>query len=131
MSKWLDKFKEQNKKVIRKRIEKLTEEREEYRLNYNDFPWERYRKARESRDAEIEELKRELNGTDALELQDYKEELKRIRGLMSKINKLATTLEPSDKRSDENIKKLLSMTKSYAGEHFDSDFDARCESGVW
>lgn len=131
MSKWLDKFKERNKKVIRKRIEKLTEEREEYRLNYNDFPWERYRKAWESRDAEIEELKRELNGTDALELQDYKEELKRMRGLMSKINKLTTTLEPSDKRSDENIKKLLSMTGSYAGEHFDSDFDARCESGVW
>lgn len=131
MSKWLDKFKERNKKAIRKRIEKLTEEREEYRLNYNDFPWERYRKAYESRDAEIEELKRELNGTDALELQDYKEELKRMRGLVSKINKLTTTLEPSDKRSDENIKKLMSMTKSYAGKHFDSDFDARCESGVW
>ena len=131
MSKWLDNFNKQKNDQIRKRIEKLTEERDDFKRNYVDFPYERYRKAYDRRDAEIEELERELNGTDALELEDYKEEVKRLRELISKINKLTTTLEPSDKRSDANIRKLMSMTKTYAGEHFDSDFDARCESGVW
>ena len=60
MSKWLMRLNESNKLKIKKRIEKLKAEYEEYRLNYNDFPYDRYLKAMESRKAEIEELEKKV-----------------------------------------------------------------------
>lgn len=130
MSKWLMRLNESNKLKIKKRIEKLKAEYEEYRLNYNDFPYDRYLKAMESRKAEIEELERYGDPASAKrEVEDYKDELERIRAILGKVHYLAVNIDPCDQKSDANVRKLLSMTDGYS--FYDDEFKERADQGVW
>lgn len=130
MNKWLKKLNESNKQKIEKRIEKLKAEYEEYRLNYNDFPYDRYLKAMESRKAEIEELKRYGDPESAKrEVEDYKDELERIKTILGKIHYLAVNIDPCDQKSDANVRKLLTMTDGYG--FYDDEFKAHADQGVW
>ncbi len=130
MSRWLEKLQESNKVKIANRIEKLQDEYEEYRLNYNDFPYDRYQKAMDKRKEEIEELKRYGDPERAKqEVEDYQEELKRLRSILGKVNYLALNIDPCDQKSDANVKKLICMTQSYS--FYDDDFKNRADMGVW
>ena len=130
MSKWLMKLNESNKLKIKKRIEKLEAEYDEYRLNYNDFPYDRYLKAMHRRKEEIDELERYGDPESAKrEIKDYKEELVRMKEILGKIHCLAVNIDPCDQKSDANIRKLLSMTDRYS--FYDDEFKERAEQGVW
>ena len=130
MNKWLKKLNESNKLKIEKRIEKLKAEYEEYRLNYNDFPYDRYLKAMENRKAEIEELKRYGDPESAKrEVEDYKDELERIKTILGKVHYLAVNIDPCDQKSDANVRKLLSMTDGHS--FYDDEFKNRADQGVW
>ena len=121
---------ESNKLKIKRRIEKLKAEYEEYRLNYNDFPYDRYLKAMESRKAEIEELERYGDPASAKrEVEDYKDELERMRIILGKVHYLALNIDPCDQKSDANVKYLIAMTNGYG--FYDDEFKERTDQGVW
>lgn len=129
---WIENYKKQNRKQIEHRIEKLKAEREEYRRNYNDFPYERYRRAMERRDAEIIELKALLNSDSVkMELEDYKEELTRLRKVLHQCNILAENIEPATQKANENVRKLIGMTDTYTDNYIDESFRAAAERGIW
>lgn len=130
MGKWLDDFNKSNQNKIEKRIEKLKQEYDEYRRNYNDFPYERYYKAMQKREEEIEELERFGSPLNAKrEVEDYKEEIERLNGFIGKIHYLSVNIEPCDQKSDANLKKLQSITAQYTCD--DNDFKIHADMGVW
>ncbi len=130
MNKWLKKLNESNKLKIEKRIEKLKAEYEEYRLNYNDFPYDRYLKAMESRKAEIEELKRYGDPESAeREVECYKEEIEHLKSVLGKVHYLAINIDPCDKKSDENVRHLMAMTDRYT--FYDDEFKHHADAGIW
>lgn len=130
MSRWLDNFNEINKRKVEKRIEKLKEEHREYDRNYRDFPYDRYLKAMKRREEEIEELEMFGNPNSAKrEVEDYKEELARVRKILGNIHYLALNIDPCDQKSDSNLRKLQNMTSNY--ECTDYEFMASADSGIW
>lgn len=130
MSKWLEKFNKSNQLRIQKRIEKLKEEYNEFRLNYRDFPYERYLKAMDAREKEIEELERFGNPLSAKrEVEDYAEENKRLKKLLGNIHYLALNIDPSDQKSYANVMRLQGMTDTYACT--DEEFKHRADQGIW
>lgn len=130
MSKWLENFNERNRKKVEKRVEKLKAEYREYDRNYRDFPYDRYLKAMKRREEEIEELERFGNPNSAKrEVEDYKEELDRVRKILGKIHYLAVNIDPCDQKSDANLRKLQSMTSNY--ECADYEFKAKVDAGIW
>ncbi len=130
MSKWLEEFNRSNDARIAKRIEKLKAEHEEYRRNYNDYPYERYQKAMDKRMEEIDELERFGNPLNARrEVEDYKEEIERMKGILGKIHYLSMNIDPCDQKSDGNLRKLQGMTGLYSCN--DYDFKAHANNGIW
>lgn len=130
MSKWFEEFNKSNQLRIQKRIKKLEEEYREFLLNYRDFPYERYQKAMDAREQEIEELKRFGNPMDAQrEVEDYAEEIKRLKKILGNIHYLALNIDPSDQKSYENVMQLQRMTATY--ECTDEEFKCRADQGVW
>lgn len=130
MSKWLDKFNKSNNARIVKRIEKLKAEYNEFKLNYRDFPYERYQKAMDAREKEIDELQRFGNPVNAkAEVEDYAEEIRRLKKILGNIHYLALNIDPSDQKSYANILNLQGMTGTY--ECTDPEFKERADKGVW
>lgn len=130
MSKWLEEFNKSNQVRIQKRIKKLKEEHHEFKLNYRDFPYERYLKAMDAREREIEELQRFGDPMTAKrEVEDYAEEIKRLKKLLGNIHYLALNIDPSDQKSYANVTKLQGMTSTY--ECTDEEFKHRADQGVW
>lgn len=56
MSKWFEELQKSNEVRIQKRIEKLKAEYNEFKANYRDFPYDRYYKAMEAREKEIDKI---------------------------------------------------------------------------
>lgn len=130
MSKWFEEFNKSNQLRIQKRIEKLEKEYREFLLNYRDFPYERYQKAMDTRKQEIEELERFGNPTNAQrEVEDYAEEIKRLKKLLGNIHYLALNIDPSDQKSYANVMRLQGMTATY--QCIDEEFKHRADQGVW
>lgn len=130
MSKWIEKLNEQNEKKIRERILKLKNEFNEFRLNYNDYPYERYQKAMNKRAEEIEELELLLNKEDTKQIiDDWREECERLKMLLGKVNILAVNIEPCDEKSDSNLRRLMAITSNY--ECHDIEFNEHAKKGIW
>jgi c-di-AMP phosphodiesterase-like protein len=134
MSKWIDNNKKRVIGEVRARRNKLQAEKEEYEYSYRDFPYERYYKAINRRGEEIEELDdyiRLLNG-DSTELDDYKDAVKQLRALLGKISVLANYIEPCDRISDDNLKKLMSIVRNYRDDFYDTGmFESQAKHGNW
>ena len=134
MSKWIDNNKKRVIGEVRARRNKLQAEKEEYEYSYRDFPYERYYKAINRRGEEIEELDdyiRLLNG-DSTELDDYKDAVKQLRALLGKISVLANYIEPCDRISDDNLKKLMSVVRNYRDDFYDTGmFESQAKHGNW
>lgn len=134
MSKWIDSNKKRVIGEVRARRNKLQAEKEEYEYSYRDFPYERYYKAINRRGEEIEELDdyiRLLNG-DSTELDDYKDAVKQLRALLGKISVLANYIEPCDRISDDNLKKLMSIVRNYRDDFYDTGmFESQAKHGNW
>lgn len=132
MSKWIDNFNEINRRKLEKRINQVKQEREEYRRNYNDFPYDRYQKAMLRRDEELQELEMLLHPEEAKrELEDYKEELQNLRKMLHKCNILAMNIDPATEVGDHNVKRLIGMTDQYTDNYIEESFKAAAEKGVW
>lgn len=130
MSKWIEEFNKSNQIRINKRIIKLKEEIQEYKRNYRDFPYDRYLKAIERREAEIDELERFGNPLNAKqEVDDYKEELGRMKKVLGNIHYLSLNIDPCDQKSDGNVRKLQGITSQY--DCYDYDFKNHADQGVW
>ena len=130
MSKWIDNYNESNKVRLNKRIAKLKEEYEYYRRECIDYPYDRYEKAKQKRLEEIDELELLANPSNVKrEIEDWKEEVKRLRELLGKVHLLGLNIDPCDQKSHANLQRLLSMTGKYNS--FDEQFKAQAESGVW
>ena len=130
MSKWFDEFNKSNQRRIQKRIEKLKKEYNEFKYNYRDFPYDRYQKAMDAREKEIEELQRFRDPANAkIEIEDYTEEIKRLKKLLGNIHYLSLNIDPSDQKSYTNVMKLQGMTSSY--DCTDEEFKHRADQGVW
>ena len=134
MSKWIDNNKKRVMGEVKARRNKLQAEKEEYEYSYRDFPYERYYKAITRRGEEIEELDdyiRLLNG-DSTELDDYKDAVKQLRALLGKISVLANYIEPCDRISDDNLKKLMSIVRNYRDDFYDTGmFESQAKHGNW
>lgn len=134
MSKWIDNNKKRVIGEVRARRNKLQAEKEEYEYSYRDFPYERYYKAINRRGEEIEELDdyiRLLSG-DSTELDDYKDAVKQLRALLGKISVLANYIEPCDRISDDNLKKLMSIVGNYRDDFYDTGmFESQAKHGIW
>jgi c-di-AMP phosphodiesterase-like protein len=134
MSKWIDNNKKRVIGEVRARRNKLQAEKEEYEYSYRDFPYERYYKAINRRGEEIEELDdyiRLLSG-DSTELEDYKDAVKQLRALLGKISVLANYIEPCDRISDDNLKKLMSIVRNYRDDFYDTGmFESQAKHGNW
>ena len=134
MSKWIDNNKKRVMGEVKARRNKLQAEKEEYEYSYRDFPYERYYKAITRRGEEIEELDdyiRLLNG-DSTELDDYKDAVKQLRALLGKISVLANYIEPCDRISDDNLKKLMSIVRNYRDDFYDTGmFESQAKHGIW
>lgn len=134
MSKWIDNNKKRVMGEVKARRNKLQAEKEEYEYSYRDFPYERYYKAINRRGEEIEELDdyiRLLSG-DSTELDDYKDAVKQLRALLGKISVLANYIEPCDRISDDNLKKLMSIVRNYRDDFYDTGmFEAQAKHGTW
>lgn len=134
MSKWIDNNKKRVIGEVRARRNKLQAEKEEYEYSYRDFPYERYYKAINRRGEEIEELDdyiRLLSG-DSTELDDYKDAVKQLRALLGKISVLANYIEPCDRISDDNLKKLMSIVGNYRDDFYDTGmFESQAKHGTW
>jgi c-di-AMP phosphodiesterase-like protein len=134
MSKWIDNNKKRVIGEVRARRNKLQAEKEEYEYSYRDFPYERYYKAINRRGEEIEELDdyiRLLNG-DSTELDDYKDAVKQLRALLGKISVLANYIDPCDRISDDNLKKLMSIVRNYRDDFYDAGmFESQAKHGNW
>ena len=134
MSKWIDNNKKRVMGEVKARRNKLQAEKEEYEYSYRDFPYERYYKAITRRGEEIEELDdyiRLLSG-DSTELDDYKDAVKQLRALLGKISVLANYIEPCDRISDDNLKKLMSIVRNYRDDFYDTGmFESQAKHGIW
>jgi len=134
MSKWIDNNKKRVIGEVRARRNKLQAEKEEYEYSYRDFPYERYYKAINRRGEEIEELDdyiRLLSG-DSTELDDYKDAVKQLRALLGKISVIANYIEPCDRISDDNLKKLMSIVRNYRDDFYDTGmFESQAKHGIW
>lgn len=134
MSKWIDNNKKRVIGEVRARRNKLQAEKEEYEYSYRDFPYERYYKAINRRGEEIEELDdyiRLLSG-DSTELDDYKDAVKQLRALLGKISVLVNYIEPCDRISDDNLKKLMSIVRNYRDDFYDTGmFESQAKHGNW
>lgn len=134
MSKWIDNNKKRVMGEVKARRNKLQAEKEEYEYSYRDFPYERYYKAINRRGEEIEELDdyiRLLSG-DSTELEDYKDAVKQLRALLGKISVLANYIEPCDRISDDNLKKLMSIVRNYRDDFYDTGmFESQAKHGNW
>lgn len=130
MSKWFEELQKSNEVRIQKRIEKLKAEYNEFKANYRDFPYDRYYKAMEAREKEIDELERFGNPASAKqEVDDYKDEIRRLNKLLGNIHYLSLNIDPSDQKSYENVRKLQGITSSY--ECTDLEFKEHADKGVW
>lgn len=130
MNKWLSDFYKSNQYRINKRIAKLKAEIHEYKRNYRDFPYDRYLKAIERREQEIADLETFGNPESAKqEVDDYKEELNRMKKLLGNIHYLSLNIDPCDQKSDANVRKLQGITGEY--ECFDYDFKNHADQGIW
>lgn len=130
MSKWFEELQKSNEARIAKRIEKLKEEYAEFKANYRDFPYDRYLKAMEARENEIDELERFGNPANAKqEVEDYKDEIRRLNKILGNIHYLSLNIDPSDRKSHENVMKLQGITSAY--ECMDPEFKERADKGVW
>ena len=134
MSKWIDNNKKRVIGEVKARRNKLQAEKEEYEYSYRDFPYERYYKAINRRGEEIEELDdyiRLLSGN-STELDDYKDEVKQLRALLGKIAVIANYIEPCDRISDDNLKKLMSIVRNYRDDFYDTGmFESQAKHGNW
>lgn len=133
MSKWIENNKARALEAARTRRDKLEEEYAQYDREYRDFPYDRYWKAMERREAEINELKEYiefLKGNDQ-ELNDYKDAVKELRALLGKVHLICTKIDPSDRVSSANLTKLISITGHYAGDFYDPSIAASAERGIW
>jgi c-di-AMP phosphodiesterase-like protein len=134
MSKWIANNKKRVMGEVKARRNKLQAEKEEYEYSYRDFPYERYYKAINRRGEEIEELDdyiRLLSG-DSTELDDYKDAVKQLRALLGKISVLANYIEPCDRISDDNLKKLMSIVRNYRDDFYDTGmFESQAKHGNW
>ena len=134
MSKWIYNNKKRVMGEVKARRNKLQAEKEEYEYSYRDFPYERYYKAINRRGEEIEELDdyiRLLSG-DSTELDDYKDAVKQLRALLGKISVLANYIEPCDRISDDNLKKLMSIVRNYRDDFYDTGmFESQAKHGNW
>ena len=75
MHKWIEKYKESNRKRLEKRIAKLKAEIKQYEADYNYSPRLYYKTAIERREQEIKELEALLYPKDLLrKIEDYKED---------------------------------------------------------
>ena len=132
--KWIDNNKKRVIGEVKARRNKLQAEKEEYEYSYRDFPYERYYKAINRRGEEIEELDdyiRLLSGN-STELDDYKDAVKQLRALLGKISVLANYIEPCDRISDDNLKKLMSIVRSYRDDFYDTGmFESQAKHGNW
>lgn len=132
MSRWIDNFNKVNRRKLEKHIEQVKQEREEYRRNYNDFPYDRYQKAMERRDEELRELQMLLHPEEAKrELEDYKETVEYLRKMLHKCNILAMNIDPATEVSDNNVKRLIGMTDQFTDNYIEESFRAAAERGVW
>ena len=132
--KWIDNNKKRVIGEVKARRNKLQAEKEEYEYSYRDFPYERYYKAINRRGEEIEELDdyiRLLSGN-STELDDYKDAVKQLRALLGQISVLANYIEPCDRISDDNLKKLMSIVRSYRDDFYDTGmFESQAKHGNW
>ena len=130
MMKWLEKHYEQTRKAVGKRIETLEAEIRKYRREYADRPWDCYQKAIDKREKELDILQRFGDPASAMrEVEDYREELGRLKSLLGKCGYLASNIDPSDQKSHGNLMKLISITSSY--DFYDPDFKAHADQGIW
>lgn len=130
MSKWLEKFNNANQIKLQKHIEKLKTEITEFKYNYRDFPYERYLKAIERREAEIEEIEKFGNPSSARqEVDDYKEEIKHLKKILGNIHYLSLNIDPCDQKSDANVRKLQGLTSQY--DCYDYEFKQHADQGIW
>lgn len=132
MSKWLDKLMESNTKAINKRIAKLEHEYREYRIEYNDYPYDRYQKAMDRREEEIEELKKAADPRELLrEVEDWKESNDYLKDVMAKIYYLTMHIDVADQKSERNIIKLQTIINNYQSGNVDEEFKRKAEMGIW
>lgn len=132
MSKWLDKLKESNTKAINKRIAKLEREYREYRIEYNDYPYDRYQKAMNRREEEIEELKKAADPRELLrEVEDWKESNDYLKNVMAKVYYLTMHIDVADQKSERNIIKLQAIISQYQSGNVDEEFKRKAEMGIW
>lgn len=130
MSKWLENFEKSNKERLMARIEKLKAEIKDYDRTYRDCPWECYQRAKERREAELEELEALADPNRVKrELEDYKEDYERLQAQLGRIHILALNIDPSDQKSDANVRKLQAMTNIYSV--YDPEFKEKAERGLW
>ncbi|MBP3240084.1 MAG: hypothetical protein J6M92_06015 [Oribacterium sp.] len=128
--KWLDKLNEKTRKAVSKRIEKLESEIRQYRREFADRPWGCYQKAIDKREKELDVLQRFGDPSSAMrEVEDYREEINRLKSMLGKCGFLASNIDPSDQKSHGNLMKLISMTSGYS--FYDEDFKAHADMGVW
>lgn len=127
---WLEKYYESTRKAVNKRIAKLEKEINQYRREFADRPWDCYQKAIDKREAELDTLKTFGNPKTAMqEVEDFREEINRLKSLLGKCGCLASNIDPSDQKSHSNLMQLISMTSSYS--FYDEEFKARADKGVW
>lgn len=132
MSKWLDALKASNKARVLARLDKLKKEYNEYKRESYDFPWDRYIKAYESREKEMDELLEFLDGEEDLkrDLDDYKDHINQLKKTLGKIGVLAANIETCDRESDANLREIQRTTSNYT--HLaDDEVKRRAKVGVW
>lgn len=130
MSKWIEQLNESNCKRINDRIEKLKIEYEQLRREHADRPYTYYEKAMERREAEIEELELIADPKHLKrELDDWKDEVEHLRKVLGRVGILAANIDPSDRKSDANLRRLIAMTDKYSC--YDPQFVAEAEAGIW
>ena len=107
MYKWIENYKESNRKRIEKRIAKLKADIKQYEADYNYSPREYYKTAIERRKQEIKELEALLYPRDLLrELEDYKKSCDDLAIKLAKINLLGENIEGADEKSKANLRRL-------------------------
>ena len=132
MSKWLDRLMESNAKAINRRIAKLEREYREYRIEYYDYPYDRYQKAMDRREEEIKELKKAADPRELLrEVKDWKESNDYLKDVMAKAYYLAMHIDVADQKSERNIIKLQTIISQYKSGNVDEEFKRRAEMGIW
>ena len=133
MNRWLERLDTYYNKRVKERIEKLTKEKDEAERSFNDTGYDRYYKAAERRENEIEDLLR-LTDKDRMRSYErrYLEDKQKYRDLLAKVTYLLYHVEPCDKVSYANLNRAQQLLRDYEDVHILSDeFRARTEDGRW